>query len=309
VADLIGAIPVSQQAPTVDNARVDVSLDGVGALSVVADKPLEGSAGSRGISLVITDVDGVKAMGPGLNMFQVSGESAGLVQELAGGFRVLRSIASRDASSSFDYQTNLPVDAELIPVADGFLISNGTSIFGALANPWAVDALGRPQQTNYTLRDGILSQSVALRADAAMPVVVDPNWTYAYTFTTRTSPNSNWIKLHNCFNCYFPIGGAPQSWPAPNELLPLIADGQNMECRMGTVIVGGLQDYSWSFRATANHIDGYGSSISFALRYVAGVPSLIVSAFIVNEPWMTREVMTTLAKASWQTFATNLGYK
>lgn len=306
---LLDRVPAEKVIQNTDNANVRADLTPGSSLSVTASDLNGVEQHTPGIEISIDGVSSLIAVKPGLTAFKDGSSAEGLVEESTMGFRILREIHDSSDPAQFAYQTNLPEDAGLIPVADGFLIASESAVFGYLGSPWAVDAQRNYLPTSFTLADGLLTQQVIVPADASYPIVVDPNWAYSFTYSTRTSPNSNWIKLHNCFNCYFPISGAPQWWPAPNELLPLIANMQNMECRMGTVVVGGLQDYSWSFRATANHLDGYGSHITFSLRYVGGVPSLIVNAFIVNEPFVGRDLMLMFANSSWQTFATNLGYK
>lgn len=263
---------------------------------------------SQLLTVRIPDISNSTTLAPGLTSFTGDNSASGIVQETSSGFRVIRTINSPDDLDSQNYELAVGVDAHLEAVADGYLVLDGTDVRGAIGLPWAVDARGRNLETHYRLVGTTLTQTVRVDSETSYPIIADPNWSYTYTYTTRTSPNTNWIKLHNCFNCYFPISGAPSWWPAPNELLPLIVFLQNMECRMGTVVVGGLQDYSWSFRATANHLDGYGSHITFALRYVGGTPSLIVSAFVVNDP-VNKDLMLMMANSQWQTFATNLGYK
>lgn len=293
----------------VENPDISGSIASDNSLNVTAAMNSEASKNEAApIEFLIPNVSDSNSDGPGRTFFQTLDGVPGVIQELMSGFKVVRVI---DSPTSLEqaYELNLSGDTALEHVIGGYLVSDATGVRGFLAEPWAIDSSGVAQPTLFELDGNTLRQKTEPADAATYPIVADPNWMYSYTYPTRTSPNTNWIKLHNCFNCYFPIGGAPALWPEPNQLLPLITYGQNMECRMGTVIISGLQDYSWMFRATANHVDGYGSYIYFFLRYVSGVPSLIVTASIVNDPAIGKEWMRTLASAQWQTFATNLGYK
>ena len=74
-----------------------------------------------------------------------------------------------------------------------------------------------------------------------------------------------------------------------------------------TAAVIGVQNFSWSFRATANHYDGYGSYISFNFKYLNNVPSLVVTATIAIDRGMyLNAVNSGAAQANWQEFVNRL---
>jgi hypothetical protein len=118
--------------------------------------------------------------------------------------------------------------------------------------------------------------------------------------------------LHDCFNCKFPINGAPEDFPAPNQLLPLTVGGiGNFECRMGIETFVDEQvwvSYDFFFNATANRVDGLGSGISFSFQFFPGdaTYSLLVSAHVVNDFWPVQNHYRGLAFAQWAIFANNL---
>jgi len=295
------------------NSAIETMETGSSSLTIVADDRKSATGGAEGISMTLPDVAQIDSSMFGVEAFTDTSGNPGVIQELASGFRVIRSISDQGSPSSFEYRLDIPDDAHLEAVAEGFLIISSTGVHGFLLEPWAKDSLGVLQQTEYELAKGVLYQRVEVTKNTLFPVVVDPNWTYSFTYATVSSPNTNWIKIHNCFDCYFPVSGAPQQFPQPNQLLPLFERPNlfillNMECRMGTVILG-TQDFSWSFRATANHVDGFGSRVSFALRYLNNAPKLIVSAFVVNDFLLGNELYKNQAGDNWQDFANNLNTK
>ena len=317
----IGASPVSSYAeqgaslPAIDfpTTRISADLDSTGELTVAAPNVVSGGAFGQGLSLAIKDVDWASTQ-VGDTQFRVNDGPTGHVIASASGFTIERSIAN-DTQLVQSYLLSVESNAHLDVIADGFLLVDDSGARGTLSMPWAKDARGASQPTHFELRGSELLQIVEPLPSAVYPLIADPQWGYAFTYTTKSSPNTNWIKIHNCFNCYFPVAGAPASYPAPNELLPLVVYAAsplffvNMECRMGTTVVA-TQDFSWSFRATANHYDGYGSRISFNFRYINNVPSLVVSAVIVNDRGQAlNAAYTGLAQANWQTFANNLDTK
>jgi hypothetical protein len=271
------------------------------------------SAEVLGLSLRVPGIASIEEVSLGQTSFIANSGPDGVFQETPTGFRIIRVIETNaDLIQSYGLQvTGL---ATLEPIADGFLIVDGQDVFGSISNPWAFDANGVEQPTYFVLQNSTLQQIVEPLPGATFPIVADPEWGYAFTYTTTSSPNTNWIKLHNCFNCYFPVSGAPFAYPAPNQLLPLWITALglgviNMECRMGTSVLG-TQNFSWSSRATSNHYDGFGSRISFNLRYLNNVPKLVVSATIVNDFGQARNAINSgAAQGNWQQFASNLNTK
>lgn len=238
-----------------------------------------------------------------------------LVQPLDSGFRIVNVMHSKDASNAFAFALEIPKDAHLEMVEGSVQVLVGDVPIGSLKAPWAFDANGIAVPTRFEINGNFVTQIVEVNSATTFPVVSDPNWGYVFTYTLRVSPTVAWAKLGQCFNCYFPVNGAPHNFPVYNQLLPLTVQNPvlfwvtyNMECRMNTVTVGTGQ-YSWKFVATQNHIDGQGSTIIFQLKNVSGLPSLVVDASIVNNnPGNTlNSVYQVAAQNNWATFAANLG--
>lgn len=296
---------------SVENGSVSTSTVDAKAITVTAVGVGSSGASGSGISLTVEGVTVASSGDPALRTFLDSSGNQGVVQELANGFRVVRSIASGSDAKEFEYQLGVSSNVSLDPMAGGFLIVSEDGVHGFLSEPWAFDVKGDRQPTHFEVNGSQLRQVVEPHANASYPIVADPQWGYAYTYTTRSSPNTNWLKINNCFNCFFPVKGAPVSYPAPNQLLPLkaavpVIGDINMECRMGTTVIG-VQNFSWSFRATANHYDGYGSYISFNFKYINNVPSLVVTATIAIDRGMyLNAVNSGAAQANWQEFVNRL---
>lgn len=296
-----------------DNDSVSQAVSTAGDMVVTATEKSLPSAEALGLSLRVPGITSIENVSLGQTSFIVNSGPDGVFQETPTGFRIIRVIET-NADLIQNYVLQVTGSATLEPIADGFLIVDGQNVFGSISNPWAFDANGVEQPTYFVLRNSTLQQIIEPLPGAKFPIVADPEWVYSFTYTTTSSPNTNWIKIHNCFNCYFPVSGALAAYPAPNELLPLWITAAgigviNMECRMGTSVLG-TQNFSWSFRATSHHYDGFGSRISFNLRYLNNVPRLVVSATIVNDfGQLLNGINSGAAQANWQQFAYNLNTK
>lgn len=229
--------------------------------------------------------------------------SAAYIQPVDGGYRVISSTLDASGPTSFDYSVDVPAQAELHQDGSLLFIESTDTTFAVLELPWAKDALGQDVPTWYTLVNGVLTQHLDLVGVSAYPVLADPAWTYSYKFPTNKTSTRVEQLLRSCFNCYFPVVGAPRAFPAQGQLLPLTVGGiGNFECRMGGIgkVTGSL--FQYSFIATRNHIDGAGSSITFSFR---SDQYLYVSASIMNQ-LLNNSIYRGGAIQTWTTFANNL---
>lgn len=189
---------------------------------------------------------------------------------------------------------------------------DGTSA-GLVAPAWARDSSGRKLPTTYSWADGTLTQHVDLSApNIHFPVLADPNWTYGFTTSTvNTTPSKAWTLLHNCFNCYFPVAGAPSAFPTLGSILPLRVGWVEVADLDFTCLMDQIEpdDHMWKFAAWGNHVDGFGSWIAFGLhKNSIGQNVLQVGAFIVNDnpAGIPNAAYVEVAKMNWQNFANNL---
>lgn len=247
----------------------------------------------------------------------------------AASMRIISQTFSKISSTHVDYKTNLPRDAYLISVPDlGFqILSKDGTYYGTLANPWAFDAKMMPLKTSFSLHNGLLSQTIAVTEGTSYPVTSDPSWTYGYDITyivdestlsvrqSKRTPNQVTAKLKTCFNCYFPISGAPATYPYVGQTMPLVIQHPYLfwVTMPAPVVVSSLATNGWTFTAKSGHVDGAGSKISF-LWYsdVNGFLHLLVQGSIVNpDPcdltaFVCQSVYPSEARKSWYRLFVNV---
>lgn len=257
-----------------------------------------------------------------------SDKVAAYVQPISNGVRVLTAIASADAPRSYDYKLDIPAGSSLNENKLGFLVvgPQGEAL-GQLLAPWAKDANGKDLPTAYSLSGDTLTQTVNLDAqDIAYPVLADPAWTYVHhALIPSKNPSQIRSKLLNCFNCYFPVEGAPRNFPSEGQSLPLLVRVSdlspwpwNFHCIMGTThyyVDGNKSWFGYYFQAASDHVDGAGSTISFDFNpyWTTSNPTtiqtdLVVSGWIMNtDPiGLGQPAYVLAASATWNRFAINL---
>lgn len=265
------------------------------------------------VSLEILDKSGAAVESSGLIVLSnIDGGFSQVIQPLASGFRVLNIIESPTSQQDFRFKLHVPENTQIVQVDGAVRVQKGDLILGQLRKPWAIDSNGREVQTYFSVEANVVTQHLVPSSETVYPVVSDPNWSYLYVYNLNISHSSAWAKVHNCFNCYFPVTGAPRYFPSYNQLLPLTTTfalwTYNMECRMSYVITA-TNYYKWQFWATRNHIDGAGSSITFEFRKKTSASSqLIVDAWIINDfQGVGGNVGYQVgAFGNWQNFANNL---
>ncbi len=255
-----------------------------------------------------------------------SGDTTGAVARTSSGFSIYTVISTRNAPESYSYKLNLPDGVETAEYQGGYSLDDYKDFSAVISAPWAIDANGKSVDTWYSLQNDVLTQHLDLSArDIAFPVVADPNWSYSLRYYFENiSTTQAWRKVHSCFNCYFPVFGAPRAFPDLNDTIPLFIDipvpfplsylgGHfNMECLMGaTEAHNGL--YGWYFWATKNHIDGVGSSIRFRFMNTSKGPALVVDAQIKNDFYqnalgITNNAYAVAAQANWNEFGWRLDW-
>ncbi|MFB7844797.1 hypothetical protein [Microbacterium sp. NPDC056052] len=267
----------------------------------------------------------------GMSVWRTDSDSAAAyVQPLRNGVRVLTAISTPEASRTYDYKLSVPSGTTLRENSVGYMLIGPTGAsLGQLLSPWAKDANGAKLQTSYSLSGDTLTQIVDLdRKDIAYPVLIDPAWSYSHTaLIENKTPSGIRSKLMNCFNCYFPVEGAPKYFPSLDQDLPLVVRPYagsgviwNFHCIMQTTNYftdGNKSWFGYYFRAAADHVDGEGSTISFDFnpRWDAGNPDYIYSELVVTG-WIKNDDPVALgqpayvlaASATWNNFAHNLYY-
>lgn len=261
-----------------------------------------------GASFTIDYATSVVRAGGGLTTLasDISGVSA-VVQSTGYGVRVLTTIGTDSAPETYDYTFDVPPETKLVKSDLAYYLVAGDELLGNLQLPWARDSAGSSVPTTYTWKAGKLTQHVDLSDPSLVyPVVADPAWGYSFGYKMNRSTKVNKAKLKSCFNCYFPVSGAPRAFPRAGQLLPLRVGPANFACKFKKEM-SGTNYFGWQFDATRKHVDGYGSNIIFELTNIGGENKLVVSAYIVNDDWwLHNSLYRDAAKQNWQNFAANL---
>lgn len=277
--------------------------DGLGAIRLKS----EGAARGQSVALTIDYVNTQTLTKSGLVVMAGNDQTVEAVaQETGNGFRVLTTISAKPATRRFDYTFDVPQSTRLVETGGGYMLTDGKHVLGILGKPWAVDATGKQLRTHYEWNKSVLTQ--VLDEDllgVSYPLVLDPAWGYVFQYDLSFSAATNMSRLRTCFNCYFPVTGAPRAYPRLGQLLPLTVGIFNFECRMGSTIESPSYA-SFQFDATKNHIDGYGSDIIFQFIRVGSSNYMLVDAYITNSLDFIRGPYIASAGLNWQLFAWNL---
>ncbi len=298
---------------TRDTGTVSVGQAEDGSVSVEVDRQ-QGDPADSSTSASFTVDYATAVLGAEDGIAALGAEEAGVtahVQPTGSGVRVLTVISAASAPESYAYTFDVPETTQLADHGDTYYLVDDSGVYGAIMKPWATDADGDPVPTRYTWDEGTLTQHVDLDAPGVdLPVIADPAWTYTYYYTiTKTAPQVK-SMLTNCFNCYFPVAGAPRGYPAYNQLLPLTVGPLNFECRFAGELYRPSDRawYGFKFNATSNHVDGAGSYISFVFDASSTRRYLMVTALIQNDSvWINNAFYRSGAIQNWQKFANNIG--
>jgi hypothetical protein len=127
-----------------------------------------------------------------------------------------------------------------------------------------------------------------------------------------------WNELHRCFNCNFPIGGAPRGFPRVGDELPLemrIAGQKmaNLPVKV-TEIQRTADAIDIEFATLPGHVDGDGSTIHFHFYEQGGQLHLGIRGYITDgpgsgdNPWdpILRTGYTEVARGTWQPYIDRL---
>lgn len=226
------------------------------------------------------------------------------LQSTSFGFRILNVLGSSSAPEQLSYSFDVPPGVEMVETPTGFFLVSGTTFYGRILPPWAIDSAGKDIPTSYSWSDGVLTQNVDLSDPTIQfPVFADPAWGYVYTYPVNKTSVRTKSLLKSCFNCYFPVSGAPKNFPIPKQILPLKVAGANFECKFVREITS-TDYFAFQFDATKNHVDGLGSNIIFQFMKISGAKYLVVDAYIENDSiWVNNDAYRIGAAFNWYTFA------
>ncbi|MFB2556178.1 hypothetical protein [Herbiconiux liangxiaofengii] len=297
-----------------------------GGAPVVELSPAETEGAGLPVTITVDDARGqAVTSADGITSFAVDGtarepgapaDAAAYVQPLMNGVRLLTALAGPGAGDAFSYTFDLPEGAGRteLPVGDTLIHDAEGHYIGTLGAPWARDSAGRDLPTRYEWAGDTLTQHVDLDAQTAYPVLLDPNWYYAYDFSAALPlysaryPKASDLAanrlLHSCFNCQFPINGAPRAYPVDGQVLPLNASPFSLEWTAAPVKAQTANGGALQFLAMPGHFDGAGSLITFSwYNDPSGYLHLYVHAMVKRDLGPARNVANSkIAGFNWLTF-------
>ncbi|MGW7021960.1 hypothetical protein OG754_16725 [Streptomyces decoyicus] len=127
----------------------------------------------------------------------------------------------------------------------------------------------------------------------------------------KVSPAKAMKSLHDCFNCSFPVKGAPKKFPKENQRLNLEACATFFACKDAPVRYHGIgtMKNAWYFTAEKGHFDGKGSKVYFNFYTDSkGYLKLHVEGYVTH-PSVPDSLNKRFAVEKWQNFAHNMGTK
>ena len=119
-------------------------------------------------------------------------------------------------------------------------------------------------------------------------------------------------ELRRCFNCSFPVKGAPKAYPKNGQLVNLVACLGRLGCKKApvrtyTVIEHGTFQYL-KLVAQKGHFDGAGSAIYFRFRIDESNNNLLLDVrAYVAKPTVPDAVNKAAANLTWRRFGNQLG--
>lgn len=230
---------------------------------------------------------------------------------------MITTVATPDGPAEFVYVLSGIDSPYLVRMGDGSakLLDAGDRYVADLGAPWAIDATGRYLPTSYELEGDVLTQKVGY-GGAVFPVVADPSWTYSVdhrsyqviTGKEKASAARAMAELRRCFNCSFPVKGAPRAFPQEGQVIKLDASPISFVRYPAPVRVARVNSRSWSFVALPGHFDGAGSVVSFSLyNDASGWLHLAVAARVEEDGGdIPRAVNRKVAEETWLAFLSNL---
>lgn len=227
---------------------------------------------------------------------------------------MLTAIASSKASDSYAYSFDVPDGTTLVHTGNVYRLQppSGPAI-GSLQGAWAADSSGRSLKTWYSWQGKTLTQHADLSDTATLyPVLVDSYWNYSSAFALNKTAQQVDNNLHACFNCFFPVAGAPYYFPSYGQDLPLtvgfLGVNANFHCTMD-ITARDTNAFMFQFFSAPGHIDGPGSVITFTFYSGGGSKHMYVDAYVTNDfgPFGSLNgAYVAAANQTWQTFANNL---
>ena len=299
-----------------------------GAIVTIADSAAVPDVAPDGA--VIIGVDGLRSESvvqdsSGVVAADVNnGDTLVALRPTSSGIQIVSVIPDNSASEEYEYPLSIPDGAQIYETDNGAYVFEAAdqSGLGKIESPWAVDALGASVPTHFELRGTTLVQIVEHHTNEFQyPITADPQWSYTHTAIARTGYGAivsgsetaarALTELRRCFNCSFPVSGAPSGYPSNYQVLNLNASPFSfidIPAPVRFYKTGPSTQPDWYFVAQTGHFDGAGSRINFDFYKPSGYPVRIaISATIVKDNGYAQNYANSyVAKTVWNTFISKL---
>ncbi|WP_200301349.1 hypothetical protein [Streptomyces adelaidensis] len=170
-------------------------------------------------------------------------------------------------------------------------------------------AVAKKTQAAVAEQDTTATAAVKLRKLYDVSFYVKPN--NARFIGKPWKPSEAIRELKKCFNCTFPVKGAPKKYPAENQRINLKACATFFVCKNAPVRYHkGKDKYGWYFTAEKGHFDGAGSKVyfNFINEKKTGYLKIHVWAYVAK-PTVNDSLNKRFATSKWQEFAHKMGVK
>ncbi|UFS93413.1 polymorphic toxin type 15 domain-containing protein [Nocardia huaxiensis] len=143
-----------------------------------------------------------------------------LFAPVPGGERVFVLIDDPDAPLRYRFAQGTPEGGRLRRNIDGTvsILDAGENTVATIKRPWAFDALGRPVETEYTVEDGGLVQSIHPTSDTFFPVLADPETDWRTTPVAPAEESAAPLRPEE-FGSGKPSRESPSTVPSGESLL------------------------------------------------------------------------------------------
>ena len=165
-----------------------------------------------------------------------------------------------------------------------------TQQYGVIEKPVGIDATGKEVELTTAVTGSKVSYTVADPEKAVFPVATAAAWSYTVAYTWKDVGWPAYVSfkkaaaaLKRCFNCSFPLSGAPKAFPVKGQKINLSVMGVKAPVQ---VTKASKSPLTWTFKTLPGHFDGPGSTIQFNLfsgrnnEFALGVTAKVTSSKI-----------------------------
>jgi len=233
--------------------------------------------------------------------------AAPAVDEINKGFALVQKSAKSPAASLV---IDTATDSDLVLQSNDAIFIQGTDErqqYGVIEEPVGIDATGKEVELSTTVSGSKISYAVAEPQNAVFPVATAAAWSYTVAYTWKDVGWPAYVSfkkaaaaLKKCFNCSFPLSGAPKAFPVKGQKINLSIMGVKAPVQ---VTKASKSPVTWTFKTLPGHFDGAGSTIQFNLfsgrnnEFALGVTAKVTTSKVPQ--WLNKKA----SQKTWRTFA------